>query len=152
MDNTNRTAVNEYETFNTIIASRCYLFNWVILWSQQAHYRDLHIISPSRPQCLGSHWSTGAAMVHMVVNINYVISNITHGCLNRLRHFSTKIYISCYAFSRSPMMTSSNGNIFRITDPLRGEAPVTGGFSSQSPVTRSFDVFSDVRLNKGLSK
>ena len=29
MDNTNRT-INEYETFNSFIASRCYLFNWVI--------------------------------------------------------------------------------------------------------------------------
>ena len=26
--------------------------------------------------------------------------------------------------------------------------PVTGGFSSQRPVTRSFDVFFDLRLNK----
>ena len=37
--------------------------------------------------------------------------------------------------------------------PLRGGSPpVTGGFSSQGPVTRSFDVFFDLRLNKRLSK
>ena len=30
--------------------------------------------------------------------------------------------------------------------------PVTGEIPSQSPVTRSFDVFSDLRLNKRLSK
>ena len=33
-----------------------------------------------------------------------------------------------------------------------GNPPVTGGFSSQRPVTRSFAVFFDVRLNKRLSK
>ena len=38
------------------------------------------------------------------------------------------------------MMTSSNGNIFRVT----GHFPRT--------VTRSFDVFFDLRLNKRLSK
>ena len=48
------------------------------------------------------------------------------------------------------MMTSSNGNIFRVTGPLWGES--TGGFHSQRPVARSFDVFFDLRLNKRLSK
>ena len=42
----------------------------------------------------------------------------------------------------SYMMTSSNGNIFCVTGPLCGEFPV------QRPVTWSFDVFFDLRLNK----
>ena len=33
-----------------------------------------------------------------------------------------------------------------------GNSPVTGEFASQRPVTRSFDVFFDLRLNKRLSK
>ena len=33
-----------------------------------------------------------------------------------------------------------------------GNSPVTGEFSSQRPVTRSFDVFFDLRLNNRLSK
>ena len=33
-----------------------------------------------------------------------------------------------------------------------GNSPVTGDFPSQRPVTRSFDVFFDLRLNKRLSK
>ena len=33
-----------------------------------------------------------------------------------------------------------------------GNSPVTGEFPSQRPVTRSFDVFFDLRLNKPLSK
>ena len=44
------------------------------------------------------------------------------------------------------MMTSSNGNIFRVTGHLCGEFP------AQRPVTRSFDVFFDLHPNKRLSK
>ena len=51
------------------------------------------------------------------------------------------------------MMTSSNGNIFRVTGHLCGE--FTGHrwiTRTQRPVTRNFDVFFDLRLNKRLSK
>ena len=41
-------------------------------------------------------------------------------------------------------MASPNGSIFRVT--------VTGEFATQRPVTGSFDVFFDLRLNKRLSK
>ena len=41
-------------------------------------------------------------------------------------------------------MTSSNGNIFRVTGPLGGE--FAGGFPSQRHVTQSFDVLFDLRL------
>ena len=62
------------------------------------------------------------------------------------------------------MMTSSNGNIFWHDDVIKwkhfprywpfyeGNSPVTGEIPSQSPVTQSFDVFFDLRLNKWLSK
>ena len=43
-------------------------------------------------------------------------------------------------------MTSSNGNIFRVTGHLCGEFP------AQRPVTRSFDVFFNQCLYKRLSK
>ena len=46
-------------------------------------------------------------------------------------------------------MTPSNGNIFRVAVPLWGGAPVTGWL--QWPVTRSFDVFFDLHLNKYLN-
>ena len=42
------------------------------------------------------------------------------------------------------MTTSSNGNI------CGRNSPVTGEFPSQRPVTQSFDVFFDLRLNKRL--
>ena len=54
--------------------------------------------------------------------------------------------------SAAIMMTSSNGNIFRVTGPLCGEFTGPSEFPTQRPVTRSFDVFFDLRLNKRLSK
>ena len=50
------------------------------------------------------------------------------------------------------MMTSSNGNIFRVTGPLCEEFTGPGEFPTQRPMTRSFDVFFDLRLNKRLNK
>ena len=57
-----------------------------------------------------------------------------------------------YPILRNSMMTSSNGNIFRVTGPLCGEFTGPGEFPTQRPETRSFDVFFDLRLNKRLSK
>ena len=50
------------------------------------------------------------------------------------------------------MMTSSNGNIFSVTGLLCGEFTCPGEFLAQRPVTRSFNVFFRLRLNKRLSK
>ena len=49
-------------------------------------------------------------------------------------------------------MTSSNGYIFRVTGHLCGEFTGPGEFPAQRPVTRSFDVFFDLRRIKGLNK
>ena len=59
--------------------------------------------------------------------------------------------VTCYVNIRI-MMTSSNGNIFRVTDPLCREFTGPGEFPTQRPVTLSFDVFFGLRLNKRLSK
>ena len=50
------------------------------------------------------------------------------------------------------MMTSSNGNIIRVTGHFCGQFTGPGEFPAQRPVTRSFDVFFDLRLNKRLNK
>ena len=50
------------------------------------------------------------------------------------------------------MMTSSNGKIFRVTGPLCGKFTGPGEFPTQRPVTRSSDVYFDLRPNKRLSK
>ena len=50
------------------------------------------------------------------------------------------------------MIMSSNGNIFRVTDPLFGEFTGHRWIPSQRPVTRSFAIFFDLHLNERLSK
>ena len=45
-----------------------------------------------------------------------------------------------------------NGNIFALLAICAENSPVTDEFLTQRPVTRSFGVFFDLRLNKGLSK
>ena len=59
--------------------------------------------------------------------------------------FETSLLIS-YSVLVHNMMTSSNGNFFRVTGYLWGEFP------TQRPVTRSFDVYFDLRPDKRLSK
>ena len=49
-------------------------------------------------------------------------------------------------------MMSSNGNISALLTLSAGNSPITGEFPSQRPVTRSFDVFFHLCLNKRLSK
>ena len=72
--------------------------------------------------------------------------------------YTRPIYTSSYdvvvsnVSTNATMMTSPNGNIFRVTGPLCGEFTGPVEFPTQRPVTRSFDVFFDLRLNKRLSK
>ena len=54
--------------------------------------------------------------------------------------------------TNNSMTTSSNGNIFHVTGPLCGDFTGHRWIPAQRPVTRSFDVFFDLRLNKRLSK
>ena len=58
------------------------------------------------------------------------------------------IHTSVKGLTNQIMMTSSNGNIFHVTGHLCGPRWIP----AQGPVTRSFDVFLDLRLNKRLSK
>ena len=63
---------------------------------------------------------------------------------------------SCYWWpdwiSLATMTTSSNGIVFRVTGPLWGEFTGHRWFPLKKPVTRSFDVFFEMRLNKRWSK
>ena len=56
--------------------------------------------------------------------------------------------MNIYPVLRHSMMMSSNGKIFRVTGHLCGDFTGPGDFPTQRPVTRSFDVFNDLRLNK----
>ena len=53
---------------------------------------------------------------------------------------------------RKCMMTSSNGNIFRVTGLCAGNSPVPVNSPHKGQWRGAFDVFFDLRLNKRLSK
>ena len=56
------------------------------------------------------------------------------------------------AYPIQHMMTSSNRNIYHVMALCAGNSSVTGEFPPQNPVTRSFDDFFDLRLNKRWSE
>ena len=72
--------------------------------------------------------------------------------LHSLIPYGTEFYAALPIAAMQHMMTSSNGNIFRVTGLLCGEFTGPGEFPAQRPVARSFDVFFDLRPNKRLSK
>ena len=77
----------------------------------------------------------------------------THFVMARSLKHCIYFYTIIHALKIRGMMTLSNGNIFRaLPAPCEGKSPVTGEFPSQRAVTRSFDIFFDLRLNKHLSK
>ena len=98
----------------------------------------------SRPKCVNSSAAEGRILPTLKGNMAYC------WCPGRLR-MQWHYFIKCWG-SVFHMMTSSNGNIFRVTGPLCGEFTGPGEFPAQRPVMRSFDVFFDLRLNKRLSK
>ena len=69
----------------------------------------------------------------------------------RLHRYISSCNFTVYA-PNFVMMTSSNGNISRVTGHLCGNSPVPGEFPAQRAMTRSFDVFFDLCPNKSLSK
>ena len=72
---------------------------------------------------------------------------------NNGRHYTgTSLLTQFIATVR--MMTSSNGDIFRVTGPLWGESTGHRWIPLKRPawVTRSLDVFFDLRLNERLGK
>ena len=57
-----------------------------------------------------------------------------------------------FSISHSPWWRNQMETFSALLAPCAGKSPVTGEFPSQRPVTWSFDVFFDQRLNKQLSK
>ena len=82
------------------------------------------------------------------------LSAFCHFAVITTTHFLFRLFNNAvtYWLNSTDMMTSSNGNIFRVSGLCMGNSPVTGEFPAQRPVTRSFDVFFDLCLNKELSK
>ena len=79
-------------------------------------------------------------------------NQLNHSSFNRRKNKQLQVstFISRFTnLHEESMMTSSNGNIFRITGPLCGEFTGPVEFPTQRPVTRSFDVYFDLRRING---
>ena len=72
------------------------------------------------------------------------------GCTYIIKYHTTYRFFLWGKQLTHSMMTSSNGNIFRVTGLLCGE--FTDEFPSQRPMTQSSDVFFDLCLNERLSR
>ena len=119
----------------------------------------------------------GALMFSLICSwINAWVSNREAGDLRRHRaHYDVIVMICSSRDSSQDMITQEAKNVLRYIIHIlpttvrnnswrnmeifsallalcEGNPSVTGGFPSQRPVTGSFDVFFDLRLNKRLSK
>ena len=89
-------------------------------------------------------WSCFSSWDASMIFVLEQLSSIVWNCKDSLiLWFVCKIYHISYII---------NWKHFRVTGPLCGEFTGTGESPSQRPVTRSFDVFFDLRLNKRLRK
>ena len=95
-----------------------------------------------------SHWSKQGHVTAICAEHWDTIFGITHDMVDHISVSSSGKWI----IHPHLMMTSANGNIFRVTGLCAGNSPVTGEFLAQRPVTRSSDVFFDLRVNKQLNK
>ena len=83
---------------------------------------------------------------------SFILIKKRRNCGLNIEHCGTTHVMRFLPESTLFMMTSSNGNIFRVTDHMCGEFTGPGEFPTQRPVSRSFDVYFDLRPNKWLSK
>ena len=98
-----------------------------------------------------SFWSLYDIVVSVQNCANTMANAGCHQQLWRWLYRVSRNYRQCKCiFIFLHMMKSSNGKSSSLLAPCEGNPQVTGGFPSQRPVTRSFDVFFD--LNKQLSK
>ena len=82
----------------------------------------------------------------LVVKGNHFWHHLASGALN-VRPSQRRFTVFAWSWWRHQMETFS-----ALLAICAGNSPVHGEFPTQRPVTRSFDVFFDLRLNKRLSK
>ena len=114
------------------ILHNCHVSSW------RPHHPDFEIFYGSRlTQPLNSMW------MH---EHSSILFNRDHALFESAPHYrvSASVALTCWR----PQMETFSALLALCT----GNSPVTGEFPAQRPVTRSFDVFFDLRLNKRLSK
>ena len=106
-------------------------------------YRDVkmyyHLLSNEAdmvPNGIGTRWFCSLQLIGWLS-----VSSLAPG------RFGTQFYIVLSAWWRHQIET-----FYALLAICAGNSPVPGEFPTQRPVTRGFDVFFDLRLNKPLSK
>ena len=126
------------------------------LWrhcNESSPFNHLHFMDLTQYQSPTDCNSEHSADVDLTTHTPYLPSWASYGVSSRVWKINPGYGGTAkYLIQTSCMMTSSNGNIFRVTGHLCGEFTGPGEFPAQRPVTRSFDAFFDLRLNKRLSK
>ena len=103
-------------------------------------------------RCPGDKPLSEPMMVNLPTHMCITRPQWVNTCIGILSENKTKQNLETHLGLKTVMMTSSNANIFRVTGHLCGEFTGPGEFPAQRPVTRSFGVFFDLRLDKRLSK
>ena len=80
------------------------------------------------------------------------MSNLANGGLPRLSSDTGPCYSATWQFRDYSWWRHLMETFSALLPICAGHSPVPGEFPSQRPVTRSFDVYFDLRLNKRLSK
>ena len=109
-------------------------------------------------RCDGSCFSAAGSASPTLKQIKVNIVNIERCRQDHIvLQFASSDNVICVAYEHHlgsscnvSMMTSSKGNLFRVTDPLCGE--FTGPRWNPRTKAGNFDVFFDLRPNKRLSK
>ena len=81
-----------------------------------------------------------------------LIKNTPSQVFRRNGNLALTVLVLRSADSLIHMMTSSNEKFSALLAISAGKSPVPGEFLAQRPVTRSFDAFFDLLLNRQLSK
>ena len=102
---------------------------------------------------------------YMTIIYRIVPNNVTSGWLLQLQSYTTEhVFCKCCCMHNVVATMPSPSRWHDVHEwpwwrhqmetfsALLANPPVTGGFPSQRPVTRSFDDFADLHLNKQLSK
>ena len=116
------------------------------LWSRWRGKRSRHSRRMRNPQFYVSGKRPMSVYLHARVYTNW---EATLGWITPISNISNKRVMA-------PMASVRHDDVikwkhFRVTGHLCGDSPVRGEFPAQRPVTRSFDSFFDLRLNKRLS-
>ena len=100
---------------------------------------------------MNSNQNSISKRVYCFINYKYTIN--THLRTRSHTDRDNPSWFQCCSFLRLKPWWRHQMDIFSALLSLCvGNSPITGQFPSQRPVTRSFDVFFDLRLNKRLSK